>query len=70
MKDIEEKTGLIRRFTQTREALERLRGELEELSSLSEASQSASEKTPTIWLLAPRENFSSDISAPSLKSRI
>ncbi len=36
MKDIEEKTGLIRRFTQTREALERLRGELGELSSLSE----------------------------------
>ena len=36
LKDVEEKTGLIRRFSETRECLEQLRSRLEELESLSE----------------------------------
>ncbi len=34
LRDVEEKTGLIRRFTETREALELLRGELQKLCGL------------------------------------
>ena len=34
LKDVEEKTGLIRRFTETQEGLERLRGQLQDLRSL------------------------------------
>ena len=36
LKEFEEKTGLIRRFSETRECLEQLRSRLEELESLSE----------------------------------
>ena len=36
MREIEDKTGLIRRFTQTQEALEQLRGQLAELYRLSD----------------------------------
>ena len=35
MREIEEKTGLLRRFTHTREELERLRGELAQIAALS-----------------------------------
>ena len=35
MREIEEKTGLLRRFTRTREELERLRGELAQIAALS-----------------------------------
>ena len=36
LKEIEDKTGLIRRFTETREALEQLRGQLSQLQALSD----------------------------------
>ena len=36
LKEMEEKTGLIRRFTETRSGLERLRGQLEALAAAAE----------------------------------
>lgn len=38
LRDTEAKTGLIRRFSETREGLERLRGQLESLCSMTEGS--------------------------------